>query len=120
MRKVLSCLFGIMVGVLFVGVFAALPATITLTVTPSTDDAVIDYYLVEENGVVLATTCPPGCTEYLIQNRDNGTYVYRVGAFRTGAPDVGWSDPYTVIVNCAPPIPMPDSPEITAGDYVCD
>ena len=120
MKKVLSCVFGVIVGVLFVGVFAALPATITLTVTPSTDDAVVDYYLVEENGVELAVHCPPGCTEYQLNDRANGTYVYRIGAFRTGAPGVGWSLPYTVVVDCAPPITTPDAPEITAGSYVCD
>ena len=98
----------------------AFGATITLTVTPSTDDAVVDYYLVEENGVELATHCPPGCTEYQLNDRANGTYVYRVGSFRTGAPAVGWSAPYTVVVDCAPPIPTPDAPEITAGSYVCD
>ena len=116
MKRVLSCTMGVIVGVLFIGVFVALPATVTLTVTPSTDDATVEYYAVEENGVVLSQTCDPGCTEIQLMDRDDGTYNYRVGATRGGL--TTWSNSYQVVVDCGPYAPA--AATITNGSYVCD
>ena len=110
MKKVLGIL-----AVLCLLAAPAFGATITLTVTPSSDDATVEYYAVEENGVELATHCDPGCTEVQLMDMANGTYNYRIGAVRSGL--IAWSNSYQVVVDCAA---MPDAPEITAGDYICD
>ena len=111
MKKVLGIL-----AVLSLLAAPAFGATITLTVTPSSDDATLDHYLVEENGVVLAQTCDPGCIEVILQDRADGTYTYRIGATRGGL--TTWSNSYQVVVDCGPYPPA--AATITNGDYVCD
>jgi len=117
--------FWMILAILLVPVFAC-AGTVTLAVTPSTDDGQVDYYVVEENGSVLAQTCNPGCTEIQLLNRDDGAYAYRVGAVQeytlgsdpTILQKVNWSAVHNITVSCSAPADI-DSPDITDGIVTC-
>lgn len=104
----------------------AFAGTVTLAITPSTDDAVVDFYVVEENGSVLTQTCDPGCTEIQLMNRVDGDYAYRVGAVQeytlgsdpTILMKFNWSAVSNVAVSCSEPADI-DPPDITNGNVSC-
>jgi len=91
----------------------ACAGTVTIPVTPSTDDATIAYYAIEEDGVELTQTCDSGCTEIILNNRTDGTHTYRLGAVRenTAGRVVAWSNQVQCLVECDLP-EMPDAPEL--------
>jgi len=104
----------------------AFAGTVTLTIVPSTDDALVDFYAVEENGNVLTQTCEPGCTEIQLMNRVDGDYTYRVGAVQeytlgsdpTVLQKINWSAPFNQTVACDIPADI-DPPDITNGTVTC-
>jgi len=104
----------------------ACAGTVTLAITPSTDDAIVDFYMVEENGNILTEICDPGCTEIQLMDRANGDYTYRVGAiqeYRLGSdPTIlmkfNWSTMRNITVNCSTPADI-DPPDITGGFVTC-
>lgn len=111
---------------------------VTIAVTKSLDDPtpraavfpasmspVFKYYVVEQNGSLLAQQCLPGCTSLTITNLVDGTYSYRLGAVvevtrsdGTKALTYGWSAPKSVTVNCGVAV-IPDAPELGLTSQVC-
>ena len=104
----------------------ACAGTVTLTITPSTNDNLVTYYAVEENGVELTQTCTPGCMTIQIMNRADGEYVYRVGAVQeyvlgtdpTILRHINWSAPFNLIVACEVPDDI-DPADIVGGEVTC-
>ena len=98
----------------------ACAGTVTLTIIPSTDDATIAYYAIEENDIELTQTCDPGCTEIILNNRADGIYTYRVGAVRenTVGRVVAWSNQVQGVVECDLP-EMPDASELGTPIVTC-
>ena len=103
----------------------AFGADVTIAVTKSLDDPtprvavfpasmspVFKYYVVEQNGALLAQQCLPGCATLTVTGLADGTYSYRIGAVvevtRTDgskALSTGWSTAKSVTVNCGVPLP---------------
>lgn len=116
----------------------AIAHDVTIAVTKSLDDPtprssvfpasmapVFKYYVVEQNGSLLAQTCLPGCTSLTITNLFDGAYSYRVGAVvevtrsdGTKALTYGWSTAKSVTVNCGVTV-TPDAPELGTASQVC-
>ena len=116
----------------------AFGADITIAVTKSLDDPtprvavfpasmapVFKYYLVEQNGALLAQQCLPGCTTLTVTGLADGTYSYRLGAVveitrsdGTKALTTGWSAAKSVPVSCGVAV-VPDAPELGLTSQVC-
>jgi hypothetical protein len=82
------------------------------SVFPTSMSPVFKYYIVEQNGTLLAQQCLPGCTSVTITGLADGTYSYRIGAVvevtrtdGTKALSTGWSTAKSVTVNCSVPLP---------------
>ncbi len=117
---------------------SAIAHDVTIAVTKSLDDPtprssvfpasmapVFKYYVVEQNGSLLAQQCLPGCTSLTVTGLVDGTYSYRVGAVvevtrsdGTKALTFGWSAPTSVTVNCGVAV-TPDAPELGLTSQVC-
>jgi len=115
MRKVLV----VILAILLVPAFA-IAGTVTLNIEPSTDAAIIAYYVIEENGAVLTETCDKTHTQIILNNRTDGNYSYRVGAVRENSVGAvtAWSNEIQLTVQCSLP-EMPDAPEIIDGSVSC-
>jgi len=118
-------LFMMILAAILIPVMAC-AGTVTLTITPSTDDNLVTYYAVEENGVELTQTCAPGCTTIQILDRADGAYVYRVGAVQeyvlgtdpTILRHINWSAPFNITVACEVPDDI-DPADIVGGEVTC-
>lgn len=95
------------------------------SVFPASMAPVFKHYAVEQNGVLLPTTCLPGCTSLTITGLADGTYSYRMGAVvevtrsdGSKALTYGWSAAKSVTVNCGVSV-VPDAPELGATAQVC-
>jgi hypothetical protein len=117
---------------------SAVAHDVTIAVTKSLDDPtprtsvfpasmspVFKYYLVEQNGSLLAQQCLPGCTSLTITGLADGTYSYRVGAVvevtrsdGTKALTTGWSTAKSVTVNCGVAV-TPAAPTLGLTSQVC-
>ena len=133
MKKILAIMF-----LLLAFTTSALAADVTIAVTKSLDDPtprtsvfpasmspVFKYYLVEQNGALLAQQCLPGCTTLTVTGLADGTYSYRVGAVveitrsdGTKALTTGWSAAKSVTVSCGVSA-IPDAPELGNATQVC-
>lgn len=113
-------------------------ADITIAITKSLDDPtprssvfpaslspVFKYYVVEQNGSLLAQQCLPGCTSLTITGLVDGTYSYRVAAVvevtrsdGTKALTYGWSTAKSVTVACGTSA-VPAAPTLGLTSQVC-
>jgi hypothetical protein len=135
MKKIL----GIIILVLAFAVpVMAQTADVTIAVTKSLDDPtprtsvfpaslspVFRYYVVEQNGALLAQQCLPGCTSLTITGLADGTYNYRVAAVvevtrsdGTKALTYGWSAVKGVTVACGTAA-VPSAPTLGLTSQVC-
>lgn len=98
----------------------ACAGTVTIPVTPSTDDATIAYYAIEEDGVELTQICESGCTQIVLNDRTDGTHTYRLGAVRLQYVGrvIVWSNQVQCLVVCDLP-EMPDAPELGTPVVTC-
>ncbi|MFA5132959.1 MAG: hypothetical protein WC444_06560 [Candidatus Paceibacterota bacterium] len=95
------------------------------SVFPASMSPVFKYYVVEQNGSLLAQQCLPGCTNLTITGLADGTFSYRLGAVvevtrsdGTKALTYGWSTPKSVTINCGVTV-TPDAPEFGNATQVC-
>ena len=133
MKRIFAIIF-----VLMALTTTAFAADVTIAVTKSLDDPtprvavfpasmapVFKYYVVEQNGSLLAQQCLPGCTSLTVTGLADGTFSYRVGAVvevtrsdGTKALTYGWSPAKSVTVNCGVTV-VPDAPELGLASQVC-
>lgn len=133
MKKLFATLFLVLAFASF-----ASAHDVTIAITKSLDDPtprtsvfpasmapVFKYYVVEQNGSLLAQQCLPGCTSLTITGLADGTFSYRVGAVvevtrsdGTKALTYGWSAPKSVTINCGVTV-TPDAPELGLTSQVC-
>ena len=86
-------------------------ATVTIPITTASNGN-FSHYVVEQDGVTLAETCDPTCTEIVIQNVADGAHTYRVGA--QWSQGIKWSNSQSVDVLC-----NPSAPVIGVPTFVC-
>jgi hypothetical protein len=135
MKKILAV--AVLILALAIPVMAQ-TADVTIAVTKSLDDPtprtsvfpasmspVFKYYLVEQNGALLAQQCLPGCTSLTITGLADGTYSYRVGAVvevtrsdGSKALTTGWSTAKSVTVLCGTAA-VPAAPTLGLTSQVC-
>lgn len=133
MKKLLATLFLVLAFT-----SSAIAHDVTIAVTKSLDDPtprtsvfpasmapVFKYYVVEQNGSLLAQQCLPGCTNLTITGLADGTFSYRLGAVvevtrsdGTKALTYGWSATKSVTINCGVAV-TPDAPELGLTSQVC-
>jgi len=136
--KKLAAVFAVLFVVTLIALGIANAHDVTIAVTKSLDDPtprssvfpasmspVFKYYVVEQNGSLLAQQCLPGCTSLTVTGLVDGTYSYRFGAVvevtrsdGTKALTYGWSAPKSVTVNCGVAV-TPDAPELGNATQVC-
>lgn len=136
--KKLAIIFTVLFAVTLIAFGIANAHDVTIAVTKSLDDPtprvavfpasmapVFKYYVVEQNGSLLAQQCLPGCTSLTVTGLADGTFSYRVGAVvevtrsdGTKALTYGWSTPKSVTVNCGVTV-VPDAPELGLASQVC-
>jgi hypothetical protein len=136
--KKLAIIFTVLFAVTLIALGIANAHDVTIAVTKSLDDPtprvavfpasmspVFKYYVVEQNGSLLAQQCLPGCTSLTVTGLADGTFSYRVGAVvevtrsdGTKALTYGWSAAKSVTVNCGVTA-VPDAPELGLASQVC-
>ena len=144
MKKLLAIMFIVMA---FTTTAFAQAADVTIAVTKSLDDptprvavfptvtingvsypSIFKYYVVEQNGSLLAQQCLPGCTSITVTGLADGTYSYRVAAVvestRLGSDGLpmkvlsyGWSTAKSQQVLCV--VANPAAPTLGLTSQVC-